>query len=270
MRPSRLQELRLLPLTIAGLLALLLVKTSGLVGAAYGAGETAVPAGPPAHAAPAATALADAAPSHPAPSGTKAAELPPPVAAMPPPPDPPPSAAERSLLLDLRKRRAELDAKAVALDQREALLAAAEKRIGARVAELASLQQRLEALEAARRDRDEASWRGLVRVYETMKPKDAAAIFNDLDSPVLLQVVDRMREARAAAILAAMTPDRARRLTADLSALRSRANAAPEAGASEPASSRAPAEPATRPARPVNPPPPVAPGPSAPAPGASP
>lgn len=188
------------------------------------------------------------------------------------PAEPPTSPAERALLLDLRKRRLELDSRAAALDQRETLLGAAEKRIALRVDELTSLQKRLEAMDAARRDRDEASWRGLVRVYETMKPKDAAVIFNDLDSTVLLQVVDRMKDGKAAAIMAAMTPERARRLTTDLSALRSRANAPPDpvaandAGQKRPQSAMAPP-----PAKAVATPMPTPPSgvPSSPAAGAS-
>ena len=80
----------------------------------------------------------------------------------------------------------------------------------ARVAELQALQKKLEVLEAARQQREDASWQGLVKLYETMKPRDAATIFNDLDMPVLLQVVDRMKDAKAAPVLAAMQPDKAR------------------------------------------------------------
>ncbi len=96
---------------------------------------------------------------------------------------------------------------------REAVLAAAEKRLAGRVDELTALQVRLEALEKGRAARDEANWAGLVKLYEAMKPRDAAAIFNDLEMPVLLQVVDRMKETKAAAVLAAMQPDRARQVT---------------------------------------------------------
>ena len=53
-----------------------------------------------------------------------------------------------------------------------------------------------------------------MKLYEAMKPRDAATIFNDLEMPVLLQVVDRMKEAKAAPVLAAMQPDKARDLTA--------------------------------------------------------
>ena len=102
------------------------------------------------------------------------------------------------------------------------MLNAAEQRLIARAAELASLQARLEQLEKSRVERDDANWAGLVKVYETMKPRDAASIFNDMDMPVLLQIVDRMKETKTAAIFGAMLPDRARSLTAQLAAKRSR------------------------------------------------
>ena len=63
-------------------------------------------------------------------------------------------------------------------------------------------------------------------MYEAMKPRDAATIFNDLQMSVLLQVVDRMKDAKAAAILAAMTPDKARDVTAELAQMRTGRNAA--------------------------------------------
>ena len=70
------------------------------------------------------------------------------------------------------------------------------------------------------KEREDTSWQGLVKLYEAMKPRDAATIFNDLEMPVLLQVVDRMKEAKAAPVLAAMQPDKARDLTAKLAQMR--------------------------------------------------
>ena len=128
--------------------------------------------------------------------------------------------SERAVLLELRQRRQELDARDAALAARESLLAAAEQKLSARVDELQALQKKLEALETARKEREDASWQGLVKLYEAMKPRDAATIFNDLEMPVLLQVVDRMKEAKAAPVLAAMQPDKARDLTAKLAQMR--------------------------------------------------
>jgi len=202
---------RLLPLTVVCLGALLTVKSIALVRAAAPVQQPAqvTPAQPPALAAPAKPAAA--------PAATNAPE-----AAAPT--SPPVSESERALLLDLRQRREELDARAQENAAREALLAATERRIGQRVDELKALQSRLEALETSRRERDETSWRGLVKVYENMKPRDAATIMNDLDQAVLLGVLDRMKEARVAPILAAMQPDRARQITAELAQHRQRAN----------------------------------------------
>lgn len=138
--------------------------------------------------------------------------------------------AERAVLLDLRARRTVLEAREQAMVAREAMQVAAERRLNERVTELTALQTRLEQLEQTRRERDDANWRGLVKTYETMRPRDAATILNELDSPVLLQVLDRMKEAKAALVLAAMLPDRARAATAGLAQLRSRSVAAPVLG----------------------------------------
>ena len=202
---------RLLPLTIFAIAGLLAVKTADLVRAAAAPTDTATPA--------VAQAQAAAPASHqPAPSAA-----PPEAAAAKPSEDsaaPPVSDGERTVLLELRQRRQELDVRDAALAARESLLAAAEVKLSARVVELQALQKKLEALDATRRERDDASWQGLVKLYESMKPRDAAAIFNDLEMPVLLQVVDRMKDAKAALVLAAMQPDKARDLTAKLAQLR--------------------------------------------------
>jgi flagellar motility protein MotE (MotC chaperone) len=146
------------------------------------------------------------------------------------PAEPPISDAERKILLDLRQRRQELDQRESAVAAREAVLAAAEAKLEGRVDQLQSLQTRLEALDSERQKREEAGWQGLVKTYETMKPRDAAAIFNDLDMPVLLQVVDRMKDAKAAAVLAAMRVDKARELTDQLAQMRAKRNTVASAG----------------------------------------
>ena len=143
-----------------------------------------------------------------------------------PPSEPPISDAERGVLQDLRARRTALDARAEALSARESVLAAAETRLSGRLAELTAVQQKLEAMEQVRKDREEANWHGLVKTYETMRPRDAAVIFNDLEQPILMEVLDRMKDAKAAPILAAMTPDRARAATAQLAQWRARTTGA--------------------------------------------
>ena len=200
---------RLLPLILAACAGLALVKAQALLSAAPGS----APIG--------AALVSRAAASSPPPAPARAA--PPPPAPEPPPPDPV-DQAERALLGRLRERRTELEAKEAAFAARESVLAAAERRLTARLEEMAALQSRLEALERGRGEREEAGWRGLVKTYEAMRPRDAATVFDDLEMPVLLQIVNRMREAKAAPVIGAMRPDRARSLTAELARLRAATN----------------------------------------------
>lgn len=199
---------RLLPMTILAIGGLLAVKSTELVRAATATPNQDSAVAAPVNAAPAPVAAAapPATPSQPAPDPASA----------------PVTDGERAVLLELRQRRQELDTREAAVAARESLLAATEQKLTARVDELQALQKKLEALDAARRQREDASWQGLVKVYETMKPRDAAVIFNDLDMPVLLQVADRMKESKAAPILAAMQADKAREVTTQLAQMRTR------------------------------------------------
>jgi len=210
---------------MAAMVSLLVWKSVVLVRAAVPA-ETAPAASSPTPPKPAAGAAAGshAEPAHPDPTRPDPARGEPACRTEATGPvEPPISDSERTLLLDLRGRRAELDAQAAALAAREATLGAAEKRLAGRLDELNALQKRLEALGAERQAHEEANWRGLVKLYETMRPRDAAGIFNDLDLAVLLPVLDRMKEAKAAPVLAAMQPERARQVTAELAQMRTRA-----------------------------------------------
>ena len=62
----------------------------------------------------------------------------------------------------------------------------------------------------------EAQMKSLVKIYEAMKPKDAARIFEQLDLVVLLDVIERMKERKTAPILANMDPERAKTITLEL------------------------------------------------------
>lgn len=128
-----------------------------------------------------------------------------------------------SMAAALRARREALDQRERNLATREALMATVEQRLAARATELLSLQREGDAEEAAARLRAESSWVTLAKLYESMRPRDAAEIFNELDMPILVQVVNRMSERRAAPVLAAMTPERARQVTAELSRMRGQA-----------------------------------------------
>lgn len=117
------------------------------------------------------------------------------------------------LFEDLKKRRSALDGQARELAVREALLKAAQQEIDQKYQELVSLKSEIEVLLKQQSDEEKARVTSLVKIYEGMKPKDAARIFNTLDMDVLLNVVGRMSERKSAPIIASMDPARARNLT---------------------------------------------------------
>ena len=123
---------------------------------------------------------------------------------------------EIDLLQMLAKRREVIEQRAAGLKQRETLLEAAEKRIDEKIAKLEVLQKAIEDLLIRRDEQEEAQLTSLVKIYENMKPKDAARIFEELDMAVLLDVIERMKERKTAPILAQMNPRRAKAITLEL------------------------------------------------------
>ena len=117
------------------------------------------------------------------------------------------------LFEDLKERRQEMEAQKRELAVREALLKTAEQELTQKYEELLSLREEIQALLVQQTDEEKQRIASLVKIYEGMKPKDAARIFNTLDLDILLDVVSKMSERKSAPILAAMTAERARTLT---------------------------------------------------------
>lgn len=232
-----LAKFRILPVTIFAVSLMLTVKVGGIFGDFDGTGDRvavapavaqqATPGQPPA-AAPTPAPNAPAAPEKPMTPG--APESP---GAMPPkelPPETPDRSAlndptlftqaEIDLLQQLADRREKLDSRAGELDQREALLRAAEQRIDKKIQEMRGLESTIQNLIKTHDDQEEARIASLVKIYENMKPKDAAPIFEELDIDTLLMVAERMKERRLAPIMAKMNPQKAKEMTVELSRLR--------------------------------------------------
>ncbi len=193
--------MRALPLGIAALGLLLALKVAGTSGWLSALAED--------------TAKTPATESHaeaPAAAGDHAEAKPDPAAN----PADGPTASEADVLERLSDRRKQLDERERDLDMREKLIAAAEKRVEERVTELKTIETRIEGMFGKRGEQEEAQLAGLVKMYETMKPASAAAIFDTLEQGVLIDVMARMKPAKAAPILAAMKPERAQEVTVEL------------------------------------------------------
>lgn len=123
----------------------------------------------------------------------------------------------KEMMANLNERRQMIEEKEKELAQREALLKAGNEEINKKVEELTAIRNEIESLLKKQNAQEDADTSRLVKIYEGMKPKDAARIFNQLDMDVLLSVVTKMSERKSSAIISAMDPDKARSLTLFLS-----------------------------------------------------
>lgn len=123
---------------------------------------------------------------------------------------------ELDILQSLSKRREEIEQWAKDVEVKENLLNATELRIDQKVSEIKQLKKSVEDLLVQYHQQEDAKIRSLVKIYENMKPKDAARIFDEMDMPILLLVVDRMSERKVAPVLAAMNPLKAKEVTTQL------------------------------------------------------
>lgn len=126
------------------------------------------------------------------------------------------SQREKEVLESLSARREKLDQWERDIALREKVLQATEERIDQKLAELNGMSAELKEMLVAYDKEEDAKISSLVKVYEAMKPKDAARIFDELDMDILLMVADRMSERKVAPVLAAMSPQKARDLTQQL------------------------------------------------------
>jgi flagellar motility protein MotE (MotC chaperone) len=128
----------------------------------------------------------------------------------------PVSASERAILERLQSRRQELEARAREIDIRESLLKAAEKRIEGRVEELKAVEQRISTATEQKSEADAARFKGIITMYEAMKPKDAARVFDRLEMSVLFEIASQIAPRKMSDILGLMSPEAAERLTTEM------------------------------------------------------
>jgi flagellar motility protein MotE (MotC chaperone) len=126
------------------------------------------------------------------------------------------SAGERAVLESLQQRRQELETRTRENEVRDSLLKAAEKRIEQRMQELKEMESRLQGTEKKKDEEDASKFKSLVTMYENMKAKDAAKIFDRLDLRVLIEIANAMNPRRMSDILGQMSPEAAERLTIEI------------------------------------------------------
>jgi flagellar motility protein MotE (MotC chaperone) len=138
--------------------------------------------------------------------------------------------AEIDLLQKLSERRDVLDGRAKELEMRVALMEAAETRIDEKIRELKAIKKTIENLLTTHDQEQQKKTEKMVKIYQNMKPKDAARIFQELEINVLMLVVEKMSERKLAPIMAKMNPKKATEITVELSRLRQLPNPDQEGG----------------------------------------
>ena len=133
-----------------------------------------------------------------------------------PDPSQPVSPSERAILERLQARRQELEARAREIDIRESLLKAAEKRVESQVEELKGVESRISTATEQKNEADAARFKGIITMYEGMKPKDAAKVFDRLEMPVLFEIASQIAPRKMSDILGLMSPEAAERLTIEM------------------------------------------------------
>ncbi|MHB1205222.1 MAG: MotE family protein, partial [Rhodospirillaceae bacterium] len=123
------------------------------------------------------------------------------------------SKSEIDVLQRLAERRDTVEKHEREVEAKDGLLKAAEARIDGKIAQLQDLEKNIKSLLSQYDGQKQQELDQLVRIYSAMKPKEAAAIFETLDMPILLSLVQKMKEAKVAPIMALMTPAKATALT---------------------------------------------------------
>ncbi|QAU46080.1 MotE family protein [Bradyrhizobium guangzhouense] len=126
------------------------------------------------------------------------------------------SASERAILERLQSRRQEIEARQREIDIRENLLKSAEKRIEGKVEEMKAVESRISATQAEQKAAEAQRLKGLVTMYEGMKPKDAARVFDRLEMSVLIEIASAIAPRKMSDILGLMSSEAAERLTVEM------------------------------------------------------
>ncbi len=124
--------------------------------------------------------------------------------------------SEIMILQELAERREALDIRAQDIDKRAIQLKVAEAEIDKKLQQLKEYEQRLSKLINQYTEKEKQNIDSLVKLYTSMKPKDAARIFNTMDIEITVAIFKGMKPSASSAILSQMNADKAQAITAEL------------------------------------------------------
>ncbi len=126
------------------------------------------------------------------------------------------TSSEIMILQELAERREALDLRAKEIDKRAIQLKVAESEIDKKLQQMKDYEQRLKKLIEQYSQKEQESLDSLVKLYSSMKPKDAARIFNTMDIEITVAILKGMKPSASSAILSQMNSEKAQAVTAEL------------------------------------------------------
>lgn len=117
------------------------------------------------------------------------------------------------LLIAFQAREARIAQQEEAISSRMQALSLADDEIVKKLAALKQAEQDLREMIALAETAAEGDLARLTKVYETMKPKQAAALFEEMAPEFAAGFIGRMRPEAAAAIMAGLSPEAAHRFS---------------------------------------------------------
>lgn len=124
--------------------------------------------------------------------------------------------SEIAILQELAERREALDIRSQEIDKKAIQLKVAEDEIDKKLKQLKEYENRLQKLINQYNDKEKAQLDSLVKMYSTMKPKDAARIFNTFELDILVAILKEMKPSTSSAILSQMNALKAKAVTTEL------------------------------------------------------
>jgi flagellar motility protein MotE (MotC chaperone) len=124
--------------------------------------------------------------------------------------------AETRLLGLLGDRRKQVEQREHEIDIREGLLKATESKIEQRIDDLKILEDKIGTGAQKNEDKKVKELADLVKMYESMKAKDAARVFDKLDATLLVDIARQMNPKKLGDVVSKMSPDIAEKLTVGL------------------------------------------------------
>lgn len=124
------------------------------------------------------------------------------------------SPKEIQMLQSLLERKSQLEKEETHLHQKSGELKVITEQINQKITHLSALQENLKKLLHEYNSQDQQKNRNVAKIYEDMKPKDAARIFEILDMPMILDMMENMKESKISSILSNVKPEKAKEITA--------------------------------------------------------